>query len=253
MLLVTLYSFKDTISKVAGVLPLVILATASSTYADEHVQAASKEAVIKQAVNIDVEDTAERGLNNSDPKIVLGKEDHTPQWVERYILKYNSNLLQNSHTDHVLAFYYFGSFEEYTIFGMERVKGDDYESHNTVLVFRDSILQGYYQDLTVFPAGIDSAGVVFFPPNHKAVENIDLANGIYPGILFKPEIERFEKGYLKSPPRLSRFIDLPIELPNQSLIDSTIERNLQLLIGFPILLPTGLPNQFPSKLNTLED
>jgi hypothetical protein len=136
---------------------------------------------------------------------VLKKAEHTPQWAEQYIHQHNSYLLDNSQADHVLAFYYFGSYEGFTVFGMERVKGDDYESHNTVLIFEHSVLKGYYQELTVFPAGVSEKGEVFFPPNHAAVENIDLANNIYPVIQFKPEMERYKKGYLKRLPSRSEF------------------------------------------------
>jgi hypothetical protein len=109
----------------------------------------------------------------------------SPQWTERYLFKNHPILLKDSHADHVLAFYYFGSFKNFTIMGMERVKGDDYEPHNTVLVFKDSILQGYYEDLAVFPAGVSKQGQVYFPPNRDVLENISLANNHYPAITFK--------------------------------------------------------------------
>lgn len=128
-------------------------------------------------------------------------ENQTPQWVERYILEHHPVLLENSETDHVLAFYYFGSYQDFTIFGMERVKGSDYLSHNTVLIFNDSQLQGYYQELTVFPAGVNAEGEVFFPPNYPAVQNIDLEAGNYPVIQFQQEIERFKRGDLEMPPQ----------------------------------------------------
>ena len=133
------------------------------------------------------------------------EETHTPQWVERYILQHHPSLLENSESDHVLAFYYFGHYENFTVFGMERVKGDDYESHNTVLIFENAMLQGYYQRLTVFPAGVNAQGEIFFPSNYPAIENIDLANGRYPSIRFKPELVRYKKGDLKTKPPHSYF------------------------------------------------
>lgn len=135
-----------------------------------------------------------------EPQVLQLAEHQTPQWAERYILQHYPALLENSETDHVLAFYYFGSYQDFTIFGMERVKGSDYLSHNTVLVFNDSQLQGYYQELTVFPAGVSAEGEVFFPPNYQAVQNIDLQAGDYPKIQFKPDLERFKRGDLEVPP-----------------------------------------------------
>ena len=109
----------------------------------------------------------------------------SPQWTERYLFKNYPELLKDSHADHVLAFYYFGSYKNFTIMGMERVKGDEYEPHNTILVFKDSILQGYYENLAVFPAGVSEQGEVYFPPNRDVLENISLANNHYPIIKFK--------------------------------------------------------------------
>lgn len=108
----------------------------------------------------------------------------SPQWTERYLFKNMPSLLKNSHTDHVLAFYYFGSFDDFTVMGMERVKGDDYESHHTVFIFKNSVLQGYYAELKVFPAGVSEQGEVFFPANRLVNKTIDLGKGDYPVIIF---------------------------------------------------------------------
>jgi len=113
----------------------------------------------------------------------------SPQWTERYLFKNIPKLLKNTHTDHVLAFYYFGSFQDFTIMGMERVKGDDYEPHHTILIFKNSILQGYYEELLVFPAGVSKQGQVFFPANRPVDENIELAQGLYPTIIFNRQTE----------------------------------------------------------------
>lgn len=113
----------------------------------------------------------------------------SPQWTERYLFKNMPSLVKNSHTDHVLAFYYFGSFDDYTIMGMERVKGDDYEPHHTVLVFKDSVLQGYYPELLVFPGGVSEQGEVYFPANRTVNTVIDLANSDYPVIIFNDNPE----------------------------------------------------------------
>jgi len=121
---------------------------------------------------------------NSNAEIKL-----SPQWTERYLFKHIPTLLKNSHTDHVLAFYYFGSFEDFTIMGMERVMGDDYEPHHTVLIFKDSVLQGYYPELMVFPAGVSALGQVYFPANRSVADVIDLANSQYPLIIFNQQLE----------------------------------------------------------------
>ncbi len=113
----------------------------------------------------------------------------SPQWTERYLFKNIPKLLKNTHTDHVLAFYYFGSFQDFTIMGMERVKGDDYEPHHTILIFKNSILQGYYEELLVFPAGVSKQGQVFFPANRPVGDNIELAQGLYPTIIFNRQTE----------------------------------------------------------------
>lgn len=113
----------------------------------------------------------------------------SPQWTERYLFKNTPKLLKNSYTDHVLAFYYFGSFQDFTIMGMERVKGDDYEPHHTLFIFKDSVLQGYYEELLVFPAGVSKQGQVFFPANRSVNESIDLANGLYPVLIFNENPE----------------------------------------------------------------
>jgi hypothetical protein len=97
----------------------------------------------------------------------------------------------------VLAFYYFGSYQDYTVMGMERVKGDDYLPHHTVLIFKDSVLQGYYPELVVFPAGVSRQGMVFFPANRSVTENIDLANGVYPKITFDKNTTT-ESSYINS-------------------------------------------------------
>lgn len=108
----------------------------------------------------------------------------TPKWAERYLFKNNPELLHNTHLDQVLSFYYFGGFQGFTIMGMERVKGEDYHQYNTVLVFKDSVLHGYYEELAVFPASVSAQGLVKFPANNDVVENIDLGQNFYPAIIF---------------------------------------------------------------------
>ena len=108
----------------------------------------------------------------------------TPKWTERYLFKHNPELVKNTHLDQVLSFYYFGSFQDFTIMGMERVKGEDYHQYNTVLVFKNSVLQGYYEELAVFPSGVSEQGIVEFPANNNVIENTNLSLGYYPDIVF---------------------------------------------------------------------
>ena len=113
----------------------------------------------------------------------------SPQWTERYLFKNTPQLLENSHADHVLAFYYFGGFKDFTVMGMERVRGEDYEPHNTILIFKNSILQGYYEELLVFPAGVSEEGLIFFPANRSVNEQINLATDAYPALIFNEDPE----------------------------------------------------------------
>ena len=119
--------------------------------------------------------------------IISPKESRlSPQWTERYLYKNYPQLLKNSHTDHVLAFYYFGGAEGYTVMGMERIKGDDYLPHLTVLIFKDLTLQGYYPEVGVFPSGVSELAVLSFPANASVSERVQLSRGAkhYPEIHF---------------------------------------------------------------------
>lgn len=116
--------------------------------------------------------------------VATAEVELTPKWTERYLFKHNPELVRNTHLDQVLSFYYFGNFQDFTLMGMERVKGEDYHQYNTLLIFKDLVLQGYYEELAVFPASIDEQGVVKFPANNDVIENIDLGRGHYPRIVF---------------------------------------------------------------------
>jgi hypothetical protein len=128
--------------------------------------------------------TAGLSLSLTFSSIAFAETELTPKWTERYLFKNNPELVRNTHLDQVLSFYYFGSFEGFTIMGMERVKGEDYHQYNTVLIFKDSVLQGYYEELAVFPAGVNKQGIVEFPANNDVSDNINLRQGYYPDIIF---------------------------------------------------------------------
>jgi len=108
----------------------------------------------------------------------------SPQWTERYLFKHYPHFLKNSHTDHVLAFYYFGSYEDYTVMGMERVKGDDYSPYYTVLVFKNSRLQGFYKHVPVFPKGVNKTGFLTFPANARVTDKVNLPAPPYAPVNF---------------------------------------------------------------------
>lgn len=87
----------------------------------------------------------------------------TPQWTERYIYKHQSDLLKGSRSDHVMAFYFFGGIGQYTLMGMERVRGDDYQEFLTLFVFKERELIGYYSLIADFPKEVAINGEVIFP------------------------------------------------------------------------------------------
>lgn len=119
----------------------------------------------------------------------------TPKWTERYLFKNNPELVKDTHLDHVLSFYYFGRYKDFTIMGMERVKGENYHQHNTVLIFKNGVLKGYYEDLQVFPSGVSKAGIIEFPANNKIADHVNLKEGYYPAIIFSREKRLNPEGY----------------------------------------------------------
>lgn len=130
--------------------------------------------------------------------VATAEVELTPRWTERYLFKHNPELVLNTHLDQVLSFYYFGSFQNFTLMGMERVRGEDYHQYNTLLIFKGLVLQGYYEELAVFPASIEQQGVVKFPANNDVIENIDLGRGHYPSIIFSRDKELNPEAYAVS-------------------------------------------------------
>jgi len=88
----------------------------------------------------------------------------TPQAAEIYLHSIRSPLMQNSHTDHVVSLYFFGDYQDRTLIGLERVKGEDYQQYFSLLVFEKKELLGYYKYVASFPAAVDPDGIVVFPP-----------------------------------------------------------------------------------------
>ena len=114
-----------------------------------------------------------------------------PKWAERYIIQYYPKLLTDTESDHVLAFYYFGRWKNFSIMGMERIRGEDYEHYNTVLVFESETLIGIYPEVPVFPFSVSEAGIVTFPNNAGVKDVIDLAADDYPEIRFPEKTVAF--------------------------------------------------------------
>lgn len=84
-------------------------------------------------------------------------------WAEEYLKQHDSHLLDDSEHDHVMSLYYFGDFEKRRLMGLERVRGEDYEQYFTLLLFEETSLVGYYQNVLSFPSSIDKNGQVHFP------------------------------------------------------------------------------------------
>jgi hypothetical protein len=98
------------------------------------------------------------------PDGIVGKPKWvTPQWAERHLYAIRSPLMKGSHTDHVVSLYFFGEYQDRTLVGLERVKGDDYQQYFSLLLFEKQKLVGYYQNVASFPSGVDDKGVVIFP------------------------------------------------------------------------------------------
>lgn len=93
----------------------------------------------------------------------LEKTNVTANWAEQYIKQNHPSLMVDSQFDHVLSVYYFGQYGNRSLLGLERVRGENYEQFFTILVFEDSHLLGYYENVLSFPSTINEQGEVGFP------------------------------------------------------------------------------------------
>lgn len=87
----------------------------------------------------------------------------TADWAEQYIKQNHPSLLHDSESDHVMSVYYFGRFNNRSLMGLERVKGEGYEQYFTLLIFEKEYLLGYYENILSFPYSINKQGEVSFP------------------------------------------------------------------------------------------
>ena len=113
----------------------------------------------------------------------------TPQAAEIYLDHSQSPLMADSHNDHVVSLYFFGEYQDRTLIGLERVKGDDYEQFFSLLVFEKKQLLGYYQNVASFPSQVQSDGRVIFPKRFRPQprqpgEFFSLAGPSFPALCF---------------------------------------------------------------------
>jgi len=104
----------------------------------------------------------------------------TPQDAERILIEEQSVLLQGRETDHVNSYYYFGNIGYRTLIGLERVRGDDYSQHYSLMVFENDILLGYYPDIATMPLMLTDSGVLEFPVGFEASEIILVQQNEFP-------------------------------------------------------------------------
>lgn len=84
--------------------------------------------------------------------------------AEQWLLTQQHRLLKGSEFDHVVSYYYFGHYKQRTLIGLERVRGEDYQSHFSLLIFEQGELLGFYQSVKSLPASLNEDGTVQFPP-----------------------------------------------------------------------------------------
>lgn len=91
------------------------------------------------------------------------KEILTATWAEQYIKQNHPSLMLGSESDHVMSVYYFGRFNNRSLMGLERVRGENYEQFFTLLIFEDDHLLGFYKNVLSFPSTLNKEGEVNFP------------------------------------------------------------------------------------------
>ncbi|WP_419810462.1 hypothetical protein [Bacterioplanoides sp.] len=126
---------------------------------------------------------AEVPLHSAQPTWV------SPQAAEIYLYKTRSSLMQGSHNDHVVSLYFFGEYQNRTLIGLERVKGENYQQFFSLLVFEKKDLLGYYQYVPSFPAAVETSGRVVFPKRFRPElanknEIFSLAKNDFPPLCF---------------------------------------------------------------------
>ncbi len=91
------------------------------------------------------------------------KTNLTADWAEQHIKQNHPSLVFGSESDHVMSVYYFGKYENRSLMGLERVRGENYEQYFTVLIFENNLLLGFYENILSFPSTISEQGEVGFP------------------------------------------------------------------------------------------
>lgn len=104
----------------------------------------------------------------------------TPQQAEAYLESISSPLIRDNAGDHVNSYYYFGTYAERTLIGLERVRGDDYSQHFTLLVFHRTSLLGYYTDIVTLPLFLGTNGELLFPRGSELAHDIFIDQDAFP-------------------------------------------------------------------------
>ena len=109
----------------------------------------------------------------------------TPQQAEAYLESTSSPLIRDSEGDHVNSYYYFGTRAGRTLIGLERVRGDDYSQHFSMLVFEGEALLGYYANIASLPLFIGEDGRLLFPRGSELADVIFLDQDAFPPLCLK--------------------------------------------------------------------
>lgn len=93
----------------------------------------------------------------------------TAKQAEQWLIQQQHDLLAGSEHDHVVSYYYFGSQQQRSLIGLERVRGDHYQSHYSLMIFEQGQLLGFYEALPSLPLALAPDGVVHFPQRFAQV------------------------------------------------------------------------------------
>lgn len=104
----------------------------------------------------------------------------TPQWTESFLEETDSALLKGADGDHVNSYYYFGTHDQRTLIGLERVKGSNFQQYFSLLVFDHQTLLGYYQYIPNLPFFVTETGRLTFPRGYEVEDVILIQQQSFP-------------------------------------------------------------------------
>lgn len=93
----------------------------------------------------------------------------TAKQAELWLIQQQHDLLADSEQDHVVSYYYFGSQQQRSLIGLERVRGDHYQSQFSLMIFEQGRLLGFYPSLPSLPLALSADGVIHFPQRFAQV------------------------------------------------------------------------------------